>query len=345
MKSKKILSIIIPVLAVLIVSGCTKKSAAPTDGGIFKTYNFGETWEQKIFIKKTEKGTRTIGSVATSQIVFDTDHENTFYLISKEKGIYKTINGGDKWTVTGLSSGTYLSLSIDSRNNDVLYATQGTKILKSVDGGTKWNTLYTETRSDQRLVSINVDPYSPKTIMAASTTALMKSLDYGNTWKVIDWSKQKILNFEYSIKNKNVIYIRTNIDIQKSIDGGTSWSVISDDLIEYPGAIKIRYFNFDPLTEDILLGTKYGIVRSLDQGATWEIVPTLFDPAKQTISAVVQNPDNYDAVMFSIKNLLHKTDDGGKTWKVVKTVPTKRTIIYLKADPLHEEIVYLGVTI
>ena len=346
MYGKKILLLIVPVLFGIILSGCTtKKSQVPIDGGIFKTYNFGETWEQKIFVKKTEEGTRTIGSVTTSKIIFDTDNQDTFYLITIGNGIYKTINGGDKWSATGLSSGTYLSLSIDPRNNDVLYVTEGTRIMKSVDGGDKWNTLYTETRTSQKLVSIQVDPFSPKTIFAASTNALMKSTDYGTTWRVIDWSKENILNFEFSLKNKEVIYIRTNKNIQKSIDGGVSWNIITDDLLEYKGAINIKYFNFDPLTEDILLGTKYGIVRSLDQGTTWEIVPTLFDPAKQAISAVVQDPNNYNVMMFSLKNLLHKTDDGGKTWKVVKTVPTKRTIIYLKIDPLQEEVVYLGVSI
>lgn len=346
MQGKKIIFVVVPIIMALIVSGCTtKKTQAPTDGGIFKTYNFGETWEQKIFIKKTEKGTQTIGSVKTSKLVFDTDNDGLFYLISIGNGIYKTINGGDKWSVTGLSSGTYSSLSIDPRNNDVLYTTQGSKILKSVDGGTKWKTLYTETRSGEKLVSIQVDPFSPKTILAASTTALMKSLDYGNTWKVIEWQKFAIINLQFSKKTKNVIYIQTSKNIQKSTDGGESWRIITDDLLEFPGATKIKYFSFDPKTENILLGTKYGIVRSFDGGASWEVVPTLFDPAERTITAVAQNPDNHDVVMFSIKNLLHKTDDGGKTWKVLKTVPTKRPIIYLKVDPFHEEVVYLGVSI
>ena len=71
-------------------------------------------------------------------------------------------------------------------------------------------------------------------------------------------------------------------------------------------------------------------------------VPTLFDFKKVPISTVVQNPTNTREIMFSASNKLHKTDDGGKTWRVFKTVPTSRSINYLIADPYHQNTVYLG---
>lgn len=343
-KKKKTGIIALLLFVAVVLSGCSiTGSPAPADGGIFKSYNFTDTWEQKAFINSEGA---TIANFGTNFIKFDPTDENTLYFITHGAGIYKTTNGGDQWLPTGLVIGTYHGLSIDSRNNGVLYATDGLFIRKSIDGGVVWKDIYQETRPNQSLVTVVVDPFRPNIVYAATTSGLIKSLDYGNTWELLDWTTTQILQLHVSKKNKNVLYTLTNEGvfqgISKSTDGAVSWVSLSENLDTFDRGRFIRWFDFDPETEYIVLGTDGGILRSFDGAKTWEEIPTLFDFQKIPITTVIQNPNNHNEIVFSVNHLLQKTDDRGKTWEVLKTVPTLRIINYMINDPYHKNIVYLG---
>ncbi|MFA5134660.1 MAG: hypothetical protein WC505_02615 [Patescibacteria group bacterium] len=336
--------IIFLLLAATVLNGCSiAGTQSSPDGGVFISYNFGDTWEQKAFVNNEGA---SIASVGTNFIRFDPADENIVYLITYGAGIYKSTNAGNQWTPTGLAGGTYNSMSIDSRNNDVLYVTEGIFIRKSVDGGITWKDIYQETRPSQSIVAILVDPFSPNIVYAATTSGLIKSFDYGNTWELLDWSTTQILQLHISTKNRNVLYAFTNLGptkgISKSSDGGSTWTALEKNLESFDRGQKIRWLDFDPQTENIILGTEGGIVRSFDGANTWEVVPTLFDFQKIPITTVIQNPNNYNEIIFSVNNLLQKSDDRGKTWEVLKTVQTLRTINYLANDPYRENVVFLG---
>ena len=337
---KKISIIIFVVVLSIGLTACSTKSKnTATDGGVYKSSNFGETWTQKVFMKKTSEGTQTINDVSTQYMLFDPVDKNILYLMSQRSGLFKSTNQGDQWTRTGLTSTTKSLLSIDTLNNDVLYIVQGKNIIKSVDGGTKWTIIYTESRPGQTLNSVVVDPFKSNVVYAASTTSLVQSFDYGITWELLKWEGPTILKMYRSEKRPNVFYIWGKTGIFVSVDGTITWKNITE---EYSSKLSILTVTFDPKSGDFLLGTKTGIVRSFDGGTTWKTVPTLFDFKKVPISTVVQNPTNTREIMFSVSNKLHKTDDGGTTWRVFKTVPTSRTINYLIADPYYKNTVYLG---
>jgi len=333
----------ITILMTLVVSGCAIKNASSSrDGGIFKSTDFGENWKQKATVEPATNNVKSIGDFNTSFIVFDPKEKNIIYLITLGQGIYKSENSGEKWSQTTLNSGSYRSLSIDSLNNKVVYTTDGTKILKTVDGMGNWHQIYIENRPKQSIVSLIVDHDNSNIIYAATTSGLIKSYDYGSSWKLLDWQEPNISHLYQSTKNNNTLYALTNRGIYKSIDGALEWEVISEDLIEYKGAEKIHWLSFDPRTEYIYIGTAYGIIRSLDGGNSWTPIPTLFDFKKISIKALVFNPNDIDEIIFSVNNILHKTDNGGRTWKTLKSVPTTRIINYLAADPYHDDVVLLG---
>ena len=338
MKKIAIITLVV-VLSVGLTACSTKSKNTATDGGVYKSNNFGETWTQKVFMNKTSEGTQTINDVSTQYMLFDPVDKDTIYLMSQKNGLFKTINQSDQWTRTGLTSTTTSLLSIDMLNNDVLYIVQGINIIKSVDGGKKWNTIYTESRPGQKLNSVVVDPFKSNVVYAASTTSLIQSFDYGITWELLEWTGSTISRMYRSERRPNVFYIWEKNGILISVDGTITWKNITK---EYNNKLSILALTFDPKSENLLLGTKTGIVRSFDSGVTWETVPTLFDFKKVPISTVVQNPINTREIIFSASNKLQKTDDGGKTWRVFKTVPTSRTINYLVTDPYHENTVYLG---
>ncbi|MBI5038038.1 MAG: hypothetical protein HZC01_05050 [Candidatus Kerfeldbacteria bacterium] len=339
-------SILLLLLAALTIgaTGCsiTKKQTSQTDGGFYASTDFGENWKQKVFVNKEKNGIRTIASVGTKKMIFDPLTRSRVYLLSSANGIYVSSNRGEQWTPTGLSTGSYVDLSIDYRNNAVLYATQGTKILKSVDEGVRWSEIYTETRPDQKLVSVQVSPTNSPIVYAASNGGILKSTDYGNTWKLLDWTMPAITQLRVSERSGNTLYALTSSGIYKSTDGAQTWNIITDPLKNFPGALKILWFNFDQRNEHIILGTAYGVLRSTDGGSTWNEIPTLFDFKKVPIVAVIDHPNDLNRIVFAVKNVLHKTDDGGLTWKTIKTVGTSRSINYLINDPEIVDSIYVG---
>ncbi len=324
-------------------TGCNiKKFDSTSDGGFFASTDFGENWIQKVFVSRTEKGTRTIGSVGTVKMLFDPQDDNKLYLLTEGNGIYVTPDLGAHWVPTSLSSGTYIDISIDYRNPKVIYVTQGSKILKSVDDGKTWNEIYTETRPGQSLVAVQVNPGRSNIVYAATTTGLIRSTDYGTTWQLLDWKTPVITRLVASAEHPGTLFALTTLGIYKSIDGGEEWGVITDPLKEFPGALRILWLNIDVNNEHIILGTSGGIFRSTDGGAVWYEIPTLYDFRKVPIVTVIDHPTDLNNIIFAVRNILLKTDDGGATWKTLKTVPTNRSINYLINDPVTADTLYLG---
>ncbi|MDP2683856.1 MAG: hypothetical protein Q8P20_02255 [bacterium] len=341
---KSLLLILMLILLPLILSGCDliKKSSSGSDGGIFKTTDFGSNWKQKIYISQFEDSTRTIGNVDTNFIIFDPVDEETIYLVTQGNGIYKTTNSAEQWYQTSLNAGTYQSLSIDTRNNDVAYVTDGRSISKTINNFSTWNQIYIENRPTQSILTVIADYYNPSIIYAATSSGIIKSFDYGSTWQLLNWTGLSIRTLYQSNINSNVLFVLTNDGIYKSIDGANNWEKISEGLTSFTGGQNISWMFFDPRTEYIILGTDYGIIRSLNSGLTWETIPTLFEFNKITIKPVVYNPNNPNEYIFAVGNVIHKSDDGGNTWKTIKSIPTTRIVNYIIADPYHDDVIFAG---
>lgn len=337
-------SLIILTVILMGANGCTiKKSNSTTDGGFFASTDFGENWKQRVYVSQDKKATRTIAGVGTIKMLFDPVDHNTIYLLTQGNGVYVTSNLGAQWAQTSLSSGTYTDITIDYRNPKVVYTTQGTQILKSVDGAKTWHNIYVETRPGQKIIGVQVNPAQSNIVYAATTTGFIRSTDYGTTWKLLDWSdKPPIQQLVATEPRPGTLYALTTNGIYKSIDGADTWEIITDPLKEYKGALKILWMTIDPKNDTIILGTSYGIFRSSDGGSVWNEIPTLYDFSKVPIVTVVDHPNNGNHIIFAVQNVLLKTDDGGVTWKTLKTVPTSRTINFLLNDPDTPDTIYLG---
>ncbi|MBU0963655.1 hypothetical protein KKC06_01290 [Patescibacteria group bacterium] len=341
---KKLLIIIVLIASAVIVSGCDKKTGtSKTDGGVYKSSDFGENWNQKVFVSEGENGAQTISNVDTNFMVFDPKNKNIMYLVTLGAGIFKSDNAAEKWQATTLNTGTYKSLAIDLLNTNVIYVTEGTKISKTVDGMKTWFDTYIEKRPGQTLISVLVDPFNSNIIYAATNTEIIKSQDYGNSWTLLDWTEPTISQIYISKKNSSVLFAHTSAGIHKSVNGGLDWIRVSDKLKEFDeGSLTFLWVNFDPHTEYFIIGTSAGIFRSLDGGSSWKEIPTLFDFKKVPVRTVVYNPKNLNQIIFSIDNILYKTQDDGRTWTTLKTVATSRIINYLLSDPEDENLIYLG---
>jgi len=172
---------------------------------------------------------------------------------SKERGVYKSTDGGATWKQTLFINGNTgaADLSIDPSNPRILYVGmwdhqrtpwqvrsggEGSGIWKSVDGGEEWKKLEGGLPKKMGKIAVDVSPANPQRIYAnieAEKGGVFRSDDAGKTWKQVCSDRVTITRAWYYIEifadpvDENKVYV-LNAPMLKSIDGGKSFSRISN---------------------------------------------------------------------------------------------------------------------
>src|ERR1043165_9395885 len=150
---------------------------APVNGGVFKTIDYGRTW-QPIF---DDQPTASIGAIAVS-----VSNPNVIYAGSGEglhrpdlsvgDGVYKSSDAGKTWSHLGLRDGQQIAqLAVDPKNADRLFVAvaghpygpnEERGVFRSLDGGKTFEkALYRDENTGGADVAI--DPSNPETVYAS----------------------------------------------------------------------------------------------------------------------------------------------------------------------------------
>lgn len=220
--------------------------------GMYKSTDAGQTWKH-IGLKETGQ----IGAVEVHpenpDIVFVAAIGQAFNP-NKERGIYKTTDGGENWEQVYAHSDTIgaVDLEFHPANPDIIYASlwrverkpwtiisggyQAGGVLKSSDGGSTWKKL--ENGLPNGLVGkidLAVSSADPDRLYAlveapenTKEGGLYRSNDQGETFQLVS-NKEELLdrpfyycNIEADPNNADIIYSLAT-GYYKSIDGGNSW--------------------------------------------------------------------------------------------------------------------------
>ncbi len=106
--------------------------------------------------------------------------------------------------------------------------------------------------------------------------------------------------------------------VWKSVDGGASWTVLSDNLSN----IDVFALAIDPTDSDTYFwgSTSGTIFKSTNGGATWSL---LSDIGGGTVNKILVDPTNAMKIYASVQgNGLYKSTDGGVTWSSIYFVAT-----------------------
>jgi len=140
--------------------------------------------------------------------------------------------------------------------------------------------------------------------------------------------------------NANIIYIPSCLGLAKSVDGGTSWSIISHSLGKY-GPVLI-----DPRNSNVMYamdGVNGGIWKTTDGGANWTNITAYLNlPYVFNVSNMVMDPNNPN-VLYSgnyQSGGVWKTTDGGTTWN---DTSLGNDIARILVDPTNSNIVYASI--
>lgn len=286
--------------------------------GVYKSTDAGATWK-KMGLEKTHHISRIIIHPTNPDIVY-VAAQGQLYGPNKERGIYKSIDGGKTWKntlfvneLTGAAE-----LSMDANYPEIMYAAM-------------WE--------HQRKPNI--------VISGGEGSGLYKSTDAGETWtemtEGLPEEKGKMA-ISVSPANSNKVYalIESDSNADKgglfvSNDAGKSWNMVSgDNRLVQRAWYYIEVFT-DPNDEDIVYVMSAPALRSLDGGKNWEILSgthgdyhDLWINPKNSLNMVIAN-DGGAAVTF----------DFGKTWSSQTNMPTGQ-FYRINTDNLFPYNIYAG---
>lgn len=157
---------------------------APT-GGLWKSSDAGTSWVH------IDTGLLQVG---VSAILIDPADSNTIYIATGDDdagdsytiGVYKSTDGGQSWTATGLNLETMpegfhniSELKLDTGQNR-LWAATSFGLYLSTDAGNTW-----EKRLDEEIKALELNPADANTLYAASPNTFYKSSDGGAQFRAI----------------------------------------------------------------------------------------------------------------------------------------------------------------
>jgi photosystem II stability/assembly factor-like uncharacterized protein len=236
-------------------------------------------------------------------LAFHPADTNIIYIGAPAGGLWKTIDGGLSWTVLTdhIPSIGVSEIVINPIDPDIMYIATGDRdaanfisnpysygILKSTDGGLTWDTtgiqyMLTNQMSVARII---MHPKNPNILMAALKSDLpnykgiWRTEDAGTTWTNVSGGAK--YDVEFHPLNPDIVYTSGYKNIQKSVDGGKTWSIINSPDLPPVADITSSKIAVTPAAPDIVYveylaldGYTYGLYKSSDAGKSWTRVNSL----------------------------------------------------------------------
>lgn len=316
------------------------------DAGVFQSGDYGTSWQPVNFVDIVDNRPVTLNHVITSALIVHPTDPATIYLVSRNDGLYRTVNAGGQWQKMNGQLGTVNRLAIDPQTPETLYAARGGDILKSVDSGVNWEIIYIESRSDQAITAVLIDSITPTNIYAVTNKGLILfSTDSGHSWSVKATLNFAIRDFWADPTTPTTfLLVGEGRGIWRSTDSGGSWEEISVDLKKVDKrAYRIHDLDIkrtDP--KSILVGTDHGLILTTDGGISWQVVPTTLAPNTLPVRTVAFDSEGKPIIYFTVDNKVHRSTDNGSSW-TISAVATTKVINELVINPDNSAVMYVGV--
>lgn len=340
----------IPLLFLLLLGqGCIKiqKGQGGADGGVYKSADRGMTWLQKAIVLSSPTRPLNIAGLNVNKLVIDPSDNNALYLATVGAGVFYSLDGGEGWLQSrGLRAGTIYDVAVDSRNKCTVYAATGNRLLKSTDCARTWNSVFVDARPDVLVTRVVVDQKNPMVIYLGASGGLAgdlaKSTDGGATWKPISHWDSPIFKIVQDQFNPQLLYVATqNHGLHRTLNAGATFENLTSGLDKYPGTRDFSDLVVDPTkSETVYHISIFGILKSIDAGASWQKLDLLTPPGSTRIHSFAVNPQAANELFYGTATTFYKSKDSGRQWET-KKLPTTRAARSIVIDPTNPSLMYL----
>lgn len=225
------------------------------NGGIFRTTNGGSSWSQ------AQSGLNMSENVAwIAPIIVHPTISGTFY--TARTSVYRTTDNGGSWAaISSPLNGTSAirEMAISKTNPNLMFATSGTLIFKSSDGGVNWTNVTTGL-PNRTITSVYVHPQDENIVLLTfsgfGTDKVYKSTNGGSSWVSIDGPLpdapvNDIFIYTDNLVKPNTYFVATDIGVFITDDNGVSWVELPSGL---PNTV-IMHLDYSPSTKMLRAAT------------------------------------------------------------------------------------------
>jgi photosystem II stability/assembly factor-like uncharacterized protein len=347
MSSKKSILFFLVPLCLILITACTSKPQY--GGGVFKTLDAGNSWQQKTNVCVLENESIVLDRVDVNVLTLDPQDHQTLYLGTKRNGLFVSTNSAESWEkMRSLPKGEIYAIAVHPQAKHIIFVSLDNQVFRSLDAGRTWEIVYLEALPKVYVKKIAIDPLSPERIyIGLSDGRLIRSEDDAFSWATLNNFRNSIEGILINAVNPERIYVATaGKGIFRSENMGLDWTSLSDSLSDYSGArkvSKILFQSFDP--EVLVSSSNYGLLSTNNQGQTWQDYKLLTDYGDLKIISFDIHQSNPQIIYYTVKgrNLVFQSLDGGMNW-TTKSAPTKNQLSEIIIDPFNPYLLYLGST-
>ncbi|MFA5155642.1 MAG: hypothetical protein WC453_04380 [Patescibacteria group bacterium] len=358
------LFILLPLVA-LLASACSVTTnssgvSGGVDSSVFLSTNSGDSWQSMTSVPTTSGRPGSIAELNVNVMTIDPEDSLAVYLASFDQGLYYTYKITDGWRrVSELPVATVNDVRVDPKNKCVIYAALANRLYRSADCARSWTQVYFDSNQSVAVTTIAVDHYNSRNVyIGTSRGEIIKTIDSGASWRTIQRLEEGVAKLSISPQDSRLIFVassknkiysfisntNTNAADSQNIDQNflvDNWTDLNTVLKDFNLGSSFRDIVIDPSNGVIYLATDKLILRSPDNGVTWENVK-LLPPEKDTvINAFAVNPQDPDVLYYVTNTAFFRSTDGGTTW-TTKKLPTARAGRSLLVDFDNPNNLYLG---
>ncbi len=266
----------------IIYIGTGDRDAGDAPGlGVYKSTNGGTSWSAA----NSGMGNRTVGMM----VMHPTNHN--IILAATSHGIYKTTNGGSSWSQVSTSSSHFKDIKFKPGDPTVVYAVRSNAFYRSTNTGDNWIQVTSGLPTSARFV-IGVTPANANYVYLVagasngyvgtylSTNSGSSFTQKSSSPNILGYSSTGNDNksqYWYDLcvavdpSNANTLYVG-GINIWKSTNGGTSWSINAHWVGTGAPAIHAdqHWLGFSPLSGKLYVGNDGGIYYTSNGGSSWQ---------------------------------------------------------------------------
>lgn len=327
-----------------------------TGGGVWKTTDGGISWQN---LTDGQINCGSIGSVVVAPsdediIYVGTGSDAIRGNVSPGRGLYKSVNGGQTWQLSGLEqAGQIGKIHVHPENPDIVYAAAlgnpfarnpERGVYKSNNGGKTWRKVLYHSDS-VGAIDLAMHPANPDILYAglwraerkpwtiidgAKAGGVYRSTDAGESWERIgnglpdESGVLGKVGIAISPANPDRIWVLQQASdehgggLYRSDNGGESFRKINRQRELRQRQFYYTHLVADPVEEDIVYAMNTRFYKSEDAGMTFSRLST---PHGDNHDLWI-NPENNQIMIESNDGGANVSFDGGKSWSTQFNQPT-----------------------
>jgi photosystem II stability/assembly factor-like uncharacterized protein len=343
-----------------------------TGGGVWKTVNAGQTWENLSdgFFASPSIGSIDVADSDPNVVFVGTGSDAIRSNVITGKGVYRSRDGGKTWSAVGLERvGQIGAVVIHPTDPNVVYvaaigqafapnAERG--VYRTRDGGATWTRVLFVSDSTGA-ADLELAPDNPREIYATMWTGrrlpwtivsgsreggIYRSRDGGDTWTKLAGGLPSGLvgkaDLAVSAAGPNRVYALIEAPpgeggVYRSDDRGVTWTRKSTQASLLDRPFYYTNIDADPSNADRVFVSSTGFFASIDGGATWQRRSV---PHGDNHDLWI-NPKHPDIWIQSNDGGATVTLDGGKSWSTELNQPTAE-LYQIAVDDQYPYWVYAG---